>query len=162
MRLPILRCQLHHSQRFPVAFRLRLAEVSNQTLLRVTSFLMANNRHGPSVKFAKPGNDRLVVSITTVAMQFDKFRKEKSDKIQRIRTLLVTRDLRTLPRPQMGVKFAPQFRDLLADTIQLGVRIRVARKVTQLLDIFLQTLDLLFTPDFRFARVLLPTGLQRP
>jgi len=38
--------------------------------------------------------------------------------------------------PQVRVKLAPQFRDLLADTPQLRVGIRVSGQVAQFFDIF--------------------------
>ena len=57
----------------------------------------------------------------------------------------MARDLRALPRPQVGVKLAPQFRDLLADTPQLRVGIRVSGQVAQFFDIFFQAFDFLLT-----------------
>src|SRR5882724_4638674 len=55
----------------------------------------------------------------------------------------MARDLRALPWPQVRVKFAAQFRDLLADTLQFGVGIGVAGEVAQFLDIFFKAFDFL-------------------
>ena len=67
---------------------------------------MADDGHGPPMKFSQSRDDRLVVGIAAVPVQLDKIRKQQTDKIQRVRTLLVTRDLRALPRPQVRVKLA--------------------------------------------------------
>src|SRR5258707_11082366 len=104
------------------------------------------------MKFSQSCDNRLVVGIAAVAVQFDKIREQQTDKIQRVRTLLVTRNLRSLPRRQMRVKFASQFRDLLADAFQFRVGMRVAGEVAQFLDIFFQTLDFLVAVGlFRMA-----------
>ena len=81
------------------------------------------------MKFPQPHDNRFVVGISPVAVQFDKIREQQTNKIQCIKTLLIARDLRALPRPQMRVKFPAQFRDLLADTLQFGVGIGVAGKM---------------------------------
>ena len=60
-------------------------------------------------------------------MQLDKIGEQQCDKVGSIRPLLVPRDLRALPRPQVRVKFAPQLRDLFSDPLQLSIRFLVAR-----------------------------------
>src|SRR5258706_8967657 len=116
---------------------------------------MADDSHGAPVKFSQSRDDRLVVGITTIPVQLDKIRKQETDKIQGVRTLLVTRDLRALPRPHMGVKLAAQFPDLVADALQFRVGIRVPGQVAQFLDIFFQALD------FFLAVALFRTGRGR-
>jgi len=59
------------------------------------------------MKFSQSRDDRLVVGIAAVTVQLDKIREQQTNKIERVRTLLVTRDLRALPRPQVRVKLAP-------------------------------------------------------
>ncbi len=51
------------------------------------------------------------------------------------------RDLRALPRAQMGVKLPPELGNLLADALQLQVGIAVARQAAQFVDIFFEMLD---------------------
>src|SRR5260370_23487871 len=118
---------------------------------------MADDGHGAPMKFSQSRDDRFVVGVATVPVQFDKFREQQSNKIQRVGTLLVTRDLRALPRPQVRVKFAPQFRDLLADALQFRVGIRVAGQVTQFLDVFFQAFNFPLALDFDLAAALFRT-----
>src|SRR5882724_9841405 len=138
-----LRRKLHHAQRFPVAFRLRLAKIPNQPLFRVASLLMADDRHRTPVKLSQPRNNGFVVRVAAVPVQFNKICEKQIDKVQRVRPLLVPGDLRALPRPQMRVELAPQFRHLAANTLQLRVCIPVARKMPQLFHVFFQPFDLL-------------------
>src|SRR5260370_1602788 len=119
---------------------------------------MADDGHGAPAKFAQSRDDRFVIGVATVPVQFDKIREQQTDKIQRIRTLLVTRDLRALPRPQVRVKFAPQFRDLLADTLQFRVGMRVAGQVAQFLDVFFKAFNFPLALDFYLAVALFRTA----
>src|SRR5258708_10427745 len=112
---------------------------------------MADDGHGAPVKFSQSRDDRLVIGVATVPVQLDKIREQQTDEIQRVGTLLVTRDLRALPRPQMRVKFAPQFRDLPANALKFRVGIRVAGQVTQFLDVFFQAFNFPLALDFFLA-----------
>src|SRR5213080_210805 len=155
-----LRRELHYAQGFAITLRLRLAKVSREPLLGVASFLMADHRHGPTMVFRKPSNNGLIVGEAAIAMQLHEVGEKIIDKVQRIRTLLVPRDLRALPGPQMDVKLPSQLGDLLADAFQLGVRFSVARQAPQFLDVFLEMLDHLL-PFFElvfFFRSHAPTG----
>src|SRR6266850_5873017 len=150
-----LRRELHHAQRFPVTLWFWLAKIPDQPLLRVASLLMADDRHRTSVEFSQAGNNGFVVGVAAVSVQFNKVREKQIDKVQRVRPLLVPRDLRALPRPQMRVELAPQFRHLAANTLQLRVCIPVARKMPQLFHVFFQPFDLLLAvlnrrPSFVF------------
>src|SRR6266850_1096534 len=150
-----LRRDLHHAQRLPVAFWFWLAKIPDQALFRVAPLLMADDRHRAPVEFSQAGNNGFVVSVAAVPVQFDKICEEQIDKVQRVRPLLVPRDLRALPRPQVRVELAPEFRHLAANTLQLRVRIRVARQMPQLFDVLFQPLDLLLAvlnrrPSFVF------------
>src|SRR5713101_2334221 len=138
-----LRRELHHAQCLPVAFRLRLAKIPDQPLLRVAPLLMADDRHRTPVEFSQPRNNGFVVGVAAVPVQFNKVREKQIDKVQRVRSLLVPRDLRALPRPQVRVELSPQFRHVAAKTLQLRVCIPVARQMPQLFHVFFQSLDLL-------------------
>ncbi len=87
---------------------------------------MADDGHGTAVKFCQTRNDGLVVGVAAVAVQFDKIGEQQGDKIQRVGTLLVARNLGTLPWPEMSVKFPAQFRNLLANASQFHFGIGVA------------------------------------
>src|SRR5258708_23629872 len=118
---------------------------------------MADDGHGPPVKFSQSRDDRITIGVATVPVKRDKIREQQTDKIQGVGTLLVTRDLRALPRPQVRIKFAPQFRDLPADALQFRVGIRVAGKVTQFLDVFFQAFNFPLALDFDLAAALFRT-----
>src|SRR4029077_8870827 len=55
----------------------------------------------------------------------------------------MARNLGALPWPQVHVKFAAEFRDLLANALQFRFGIRVAGEVAQFLDVFFEALDFL-------------------
>jgi hypothetical protein len=57
--------------------------------------------------------------------------------------LLVTRDLRALPRTQVRIELSPQLRDLLANALQLHIRIGVSGQLAQLFDVFFEALNFL-------------------
>src|ERR1700685_4553808 len=102
---------------------------------------MADDCYGAPVKLCEPGDQGLVVAIAAVAMQFNKVREEHRDIVQRIRALLVTRNLSTLPGPQMAVKLPAQLSNLPADALELRVGLFVPCELAQLFDIFFQALD---------------------
>src|SRR6267378_4841791 len=104
---------------------------------------MADDRHWTPMEFSEPRNNRFVVGVAAVPVQFNKVREKQVDKVQRVRPLLVPRDLRALPRPQMRVELAPEFRHVAAKTLQLRVRTLAAREVPQLFHVFFKPFDLL-------------------
>src|SRR5712664_269885 len=106
---------------------------------------MTNHRDGPSMKFPKPCDDCLVVAVPAVAMQFDEIGEQQPDKIQRVRPLRMARDLRALPRPHVLVKFVPQLRHLLANSLDLRLSVGAACKMAQILDVLFQAVDLPLT-----------------
>jgi hypothetical protein len=52
------------------------------------------------------------------------------------------RDLRSLPRPKMRVKLAPQLGNFLSHAFELRIRLCRSGKPFQIFHIFLQSLDL--------------------
>src|SRR5260370_30049644 len=100
------------------------------------------------MKFSQTRDNRFIVGVPPVTVQFDKISEQQSNKIQCIRALLVTRDLRALPGTHVGVKFASQFPDLFANAFEFGVGALVSGEVAQLLDIFFQALDFLLAFGF--------------
>ncbi len=141
-RAMVLRRELHHAQRLPITLRLRLAKIANHALFCVASLLVTDHRDGASVEFRQPRDDCFVVSEGAVAVQLHKIREQVLHKIQQVRPLLMPRDLRSLPRPKMGVKFAPQLRNFLSNALELRVRFCRSGKPLQIFHIFLQSLDL--------------------
>ena len=77
------------------------------------------------------------------------------DIVQRVRALLMSRDLRALPGTQMRVEVAAKLRDLLANAFQLQVRFRSTRQPPQFLDIFLEMLDHLLAFGLLLLQVVL-------
>ena len=78
------------------------------------------------MKFSQPRDYRFVVGIPPVTVQLDKIGEQETDKVQGIRTLLMTGDLRTLPWAQVVVEFAAEFSNLLADALHLADRLEYA------------------------------------
>src|SRR5258708_6230238 len=124
---------------------------SSASMPRYAPRVSPNRRHWPPMKFSQSRDNRFIVGIPPVAVQFDKIGEQQSNKIQCIRALLVTRDLRALPRAKVGVKLAAQFPNLFTNAFELGAGASVSGEVAQFLDIFFEALDFLLA--FCFFRV---------
>ena len=88
--------ELHRAQSLSIPFGLWHPKISHLPLLRVAPFLMPNRRDRHSVKARKATDDRRVVGITTVAMNFDEVFEQPLDEIQRVRPIRMARKLHPL------------------------------------------------------------------
>ena len=59
---------------------------------------MADDSHGHSMEAREAANDRGVVSITTIPMDFNKVFEQSLDKVQRMRPLRMPGELNSLKR----------------------------------------------------------------
>ena len=90
--------QLHESQRLAIALGLRHAVVAPHALLRVASFLMADQHHRAPVEARRSADDGEIVAVHAIAMQLLEVREDLADIVERVRALRMTRELRDLPR----------------------------------------------------------------
>ena len=111
--------------------------------LGVAAFLVADDHHALAVETGQTADDGRIIRIVAVAVQFFEIGEQVLDVVQRIGALRVARNLRNLPRRELGVDilgqrlaFLLQPADLVGD-IERGIVLHIA----QLLDLVLQLGD---------------------
>src|SRR5262249_14220438 len=85
--------ELHHADRFAVAFRFRHSEIAVQLLLGVAPFLLAHHHDRPAFEESRAAHDGRIVGIQAIAVDFLEIRKDTLDVIERMRALGVTGEL---------------------------------------------------------------------
>ena len=108
-----------------------------------------------AVEARESADDRLIVRVLAVAVQFAEIGEHAADVVERVRPLRMARDLRDLPRRELAVDFLGELlafflqpRDLVGN-----VHRRVLVHVTQFLDLLLQFGDRLFEFEERLLHV---------
>src|SRR5438105_10819346 len=76
--------ELHDAQGLSVAFGLRHPEVPLASLLRASTFLLADDGHGVAVITREAADDRRVVRVTTVALEFDELLEQSFYEVERV------------------------------------------------------------------------------
>src|ERR687885_1951593 len=89
--------EVHDAHRLAVALRVRRAEVAVDPVLEVAALLLAHERDRSAVEAADPGDDRAVVGARTVAVELDPVHEQPLDVVERVRPVLVTRELDGAP-----------------------------------------------------------------
>ena len=107
-------------------------------LLGVAAFLVAHHHDGASVKSRKSGDQRRIISIRAVAVNFGEVRKKQADVIERVRTFGMARHLRALPRTKIREEFVLEFVDLFAKAVDFAVGM-IGGNSAQVFDVALET-----------------------
>ena len=89
--------ELHHAHRFAVALRVRHAEVPMGALADVAAFLVPDERDGLALETAHTGHERRVVRERAVAVELDEVVEDPLDVVERVRAILVSRQLDRAP-----------------------------------------------------------------
>ena len=154
--------ELHQPQRLAIALGLRHAVVAAHPFLGVAALLVADQHDRPAGESREAADDREIVRIHAVAVQFLELVEDRNRVIERVWALRVARELRDLPRRQVGenavgerAALGPQSRDLLAD-VDLGV----GRDEAQLVDLRLELGDGLL--EFQETQCHRPEGCRTP
>ena len=105
--------------RLAVAFRLRHAEVAHCAFFGVAALLVADDHAGLAVEARQAADDRQVVRIRAVAVQFVEVGEDLVHVVHRVWTLRVARDLRNLPWRELGVDVFGQLLALLGQAVDL-------------------------------------------
>jgi hypothetical protein len=109
---------------------------------------MADQHHAPSIDAREPADDRRIVGERPIPGQRQEIVRDPGDIILEVRPIRMARDLRLLPRGQLGVSVAQQLVGLGLQAGDLGVDVdvdvRVACRLAQLGDFRLQLGDRLF------------------
>ena len=71
-------------------------------LLRVAALLVADQHDGATVELADAGDERRVVGAAAVAVQLDEVVDDPRDVVERVRAVVVARELDGAPRLLVG------------------------------------------------------------
>ena len=138
--------ETHQALGLAIAFRTRHAEVAQRALLRVAALLMADHHAGLAVETREAADDRQVVRIVAVAVQFVEIGEQLVHVVERVRALRMTGDLRNLPRRQVRVQIFGQLLALLGQPLDLFRNIdgRIVLHEAQFFDLRFEFSDRLF------------------
>ena len=120
--------ELHHPHRLAVALRIGHAEVPARPLLQVAALLVPDQRDRAALELADPGHDRVVVHPAAIAVQLEEVVEDPLDVVERVRPLLVARELDALPDLLVrGVVLEPL--ELALQALELGREPRPAQEL---------------------------------
>ena len=94
--------ELHHTHRLAVALRIGHAEVARRPLLDVAALLVPDQRHRPALQPAEPGHESGVVRPSAIAVELEEVLEDPLDVVERVRTVLVARQLDGAPDLGIG------------------------------------------------------------
>src|SRR5213593_902297 len=91
-------CDFHDAKRLTIAFGFRHAEVAIQLLLRIASFLLADQTDGHVRQKTETAHDGGIVTKRAIAVNFDEVLTDVLDVIEEIGSLWMPRKLYLLVR----------------------------------------------------------------
>jgi len=111
--------ELHQPQRLAVALGPGHAEVAVAALLGVAPFLVPDHHHRLAVEARRPADDRRVVGVLAIAVQFVEVGEDRVHVVERVGPLRMARDHCHLPRRELGVGVLQQRVALLLQPLHL-------------------------------------------
>ena len=117
--------QLHQADRLAIALGLGHAEIVLEARGGVVALLMADQHHPAAVDPREAADDRGVVRKRAVAGQRQEIVGDAGDIILEMRPVGVARDLRLLPRRQLGIGVAQQLVRFGLELADFGIDIDV-------------------------------------
>ena len=136
---------MHQAERLAVALGIRAAEIALEIALGVPALLRADQHDALVAEGSESADDRPVVGVDPVAVQFDEIRDHFADVVHRVGAERMARNLDLLPRRQILVNLPARFADLFLHPIDLERDVDVLRLAERL-----KLLQLLFQLDDRF------------
>ena len=127
-RKTVTLCELHQTHRLAVALGVRHAEVPFRALLDVTSLLVADQSDGATVEAPDADHDGGVVGAAAVPVELDPVLEEPLDVIERIRAILVPRELDRPPDLLVGRRGLDALQ-LTLQLLEVGRQPRAAEQV---------------------------------
>ena len=118
-RPAIFFCDLHHAQRFAVAFRVGRAKVAVNALLHVPTLLRADNQNFLAVKASHAADDGGIVPESAVAVNFAEIGKQAFNIVEGLGTLWVAGQFGFLPGSLGRLHLPPQISDAFLEFEQL-------------------------------------------
>ena len=116
----------HQADRLPVALRLGHPEIVLEPRRSVVALLMADQHHPMAADGGEAAEDRRIVGEGAVPGQRKEILREPRDIILEVRPLGMARDLRLLPRGQLGISVAEQLGRLGFELADLGIEVELA------------------------------------
>ena len=96
-RKPVPLCELHQTHRLAVALGEGHAEVALGSFFDVTALLVADERDRAALESAETDDQRMVVCAAAVTMQLDPVVEQPVDVVERVRAILMPRELDGTP-----------------------------------------------------------------
>ena len=97
-------------------------------LLRVAALLLADEDDGAAVEPAEPGDDRPVVRAAAIAVQLEEVVEDPLDVVERVRPILVPRQLDRLP-DLVVARLLLETVDLVLEPLELAGQLRPAEEL---------------------------------
>jgi hypothetical protein len=120
--------ELHRAHRLPVALGIGHTEGAPGALLEVTPLLVPDENDRPPVEAADPAHDRGVIGPGAVSVQLDEVLQQTFDVVERIRPILVPRELDLLPDLLVG-RLGLDAGELPLEPLQLARELRPSEQV---------------------------------
>ena len=136
--------QLHDPQRFSIPFRARVAEVPEDLLLRVASFLVPHHTYRLLAVLGEARDDRVIVGKPAIAVEFIPAGEQPLDVIERVRPVRMSRDKDPLPRGEVRVELAADLIRALPETLDRTLPLRRLREHAERFDLLEEDTDGLF------------------
>jgi hypothetical protein len=115
--------QFDEANGLAIALRLSHSKIVLEARLRIAALLMADDDDRSPTETRKAAKDGIVIHELAIARELDEFVEQPRDIIEKVRPVGMTRDLRLLPRIEMGidvlkllVRLLAQLADFLADS----------------------------------------------
>src|SRR6185369_10052343 len=131
---------LHHPQRFPIALRVRHAEVPPENFLRVASALLPHHHHRLAVEARPPANNCRIVAKSAIAMELDEIGEDQLDELRGERPLDVASHLDSLPWGETVIDLVAQLGELLLErgNLLVDAHLLIAGETLELLYLALE------------------------
>ena len=100
---------LHQAERFAIAFRTAHSEITERSFARITAFLMSDHHNRLTVKTSHAADNRRIIRVSTITVQFMEVRKNHVDVIQCVRTIRMASQKRHFPRRKLIEDFFEKF-----------------------------------------------------
>ena len=94
--------ELEHADRLAVALGPGAAEVAVGALLEVAALLVADERDRAAAEAAEAGDDRRILAADAVAVQLGEVVEQALGVVERVRALVVARELDRIPDVRLG------------------------------------------------------------
>src|SRR5699024_6605900 len=111
--------QFHQPIRLAISLRICHTKPAALPALRITSLLMPHNYYRLTIYGCQSANNRLIITVKTVAVQFGEVFSNKIDIIQGVWPVGMPRQLHPLPSGEVGKYGSAQFINPFLESLNL-------------------------------------------